>query len=94
MSIKRYCDSCNNIIKSDYKKLKVKVENVQRDGTNNYKWKKLDVCINCYNKLFPPAPQFSVELDNVKDSTLKRIVSGQGLKPINDIVSIENGLDL
>ena len=87
MSIKRYCDSCNNIIKTDYKKLKVKVENVQRDGTNNYKWKKLDVCINCYNKLFPPAPQYSFELDNVKDITLKRIESGQDIEHINNIPS-------
>lgn len=87
MSIKRYCDSCNNIIKTDYKKLKVKVENVQRDGTNNYKWKKLDVCINCYNKLFPPEPQFTVELNKVTNGTMKRIITGQDLEPIDDIVS-------
>ena len=83
-----YCDLCNSIIKTDYKKFKAKVKDIKKDSNKykwEYKWEKIDVCLNCYNELFPPTPQFTVELDKVSNSTIERIITGQGLEPINDI---------
>ena len=75
-----YCDLCNSIIKNDYKKFKAKVKDIKKDSNNKYKWKykweKIDVCMNCYNELFTPIPQFTVELDKVSDDIVERIISG------------------
>lgn len=86
MSKKTYCDLCNFIIKNDYKKFKAKVKDVKQNSTNKCKWKKIDICMNCYNKLYKSS--YSVELNKVKDDVIKEIFNGKGLKPINDILSI------
>ena len=92
MSKKRCCDLCNNIIKTDYKKAKAKIKDVKKDikqnSTDNYKWKKIDICMNCYNKFFTPTQySVSVELGKVDNDTMKKIFNGQDLEPIDDIVS-------
>ena len=74
MSIKRYCDSCKNIIKTDYKKFKAKVKDVKQNSTDKCKWKKIDICMNCYNKIFIPTT-YSVKLNNnIKDYTKKQLL--------------------
>lgn len=91
MSKKRCCDLCNNIIKTDYKKAKAKIKDVKKDikqnNNDNYKWKKIDICMNCYNKFFTPTI-YSVELGKVDNDTMKKIFNGQGLEPIIDILSM------
>ena len=74
MSKKIYCDLCKNIIKTDYKKAKAKIKDVKQNSTKKYKWKKIDICMNCYNKFFT-STTYSVEFDKVEDDTIKRIIS-------------------
>ena len=73
MSKKTYCDLCNNIIKKDYKKVKAKIKDVKQNNTDKYKWKKIDICMNCYNKIFIPTT-YSVKLNNIKDYTKEQLL--------------------
>ena len=73
MSKKTYCDLCNFIIKNDYKKFKVKVKDIKQNSTDKYKWKKIDICMNCYNKIFIPTT-YSVKLNNIKDYTKEQLL--------------------
>ena len=73
MSKKTYCDLCNFIIKNDYKKFKAKVKDVKQNSTDKCKWKKIDICMNCYNKIFIPTT-YSVKLNNIKDYTKKQLL--------------------
>ena len=75
MSKKIYCDICKNVIKTDYKKAKAKIKDVKQNSTDKYKWKKIDICMNCYNIIFIPTT-YSVEFDKVSDDTIERIISG------------------
>ena len=75
MSKKIYCDLCKNIIKTDYKKFKAKVKDVKQNSTDKCKWKKIDICMNCYNKIFIPSI-YTVEFDKVSDDTIERIITG------------------
>lgn len=79
-----YCDLCNSIIPNDYKKFKVKVKDYKKDSNNKSKWKKIDMCTKCYNKLYTPS--YDVRLNGVDDA-MKKIFNGQGLEPIKDIPS-------
>ena len=75
MSKKIYCDLCKNIIKTDYKIAKAKIKDVKQNSNDKYKWEKIDICINCYNKIFIPSI-YTVEFDKVSDDTIERIISG------------------
>ena len=74
MSKKIYCDLCKNIIKTDYKKAKAKIKDVKQNSTDKCKWKKIDICMNCYNKIFTPTTH-SIKLNNnIKDYTKKQLL--------------------
>ena len=73
MSKRTYCNLCNFIIKNDYKKFKAKVKDVKQNNTDKCKWKKIDICMNCYNKIFIPTT-YSVKLNNIKDYTKKQLL--------------------
>lgn len=74
MSKKTYCDLCNFIIKNDYKKFKAKVKDVKQNSTNKCKWKKIDICMNCYNKIFIPTT-YSVKFNNnITNYTKKQLL--------------------
>ena len=74
MSKKIYCDLCNFIIKNYYKKFKAKVKDVKQNSTDKCKWKKIDICMNCYNKIFMPTTH-SIKLNNnIKDYTKKQLL--------------------
>ena len=74
MSKRTYCDLCNFIIKNDYKKFKAKVKDVKQNSTDKCKWKKIDICMNCYNKIFMPTTH-SIKLNNnIKDYTKKQLL--------------------
>ena len=72
----RYCDLCKNMIKNDYKKAKAKIKDVKQNSTDKYKWREIDICMDCYNELFTPTPQFTVELDKVSDDIVEKIITG------------------
>ena len=73
MSKKTYCDLCNFIIKNDYKKFKAKVKDVKQNSTDKCKWKKIDICMNCYNKIFIPTT-YTVKFNNIKDYNIKKLL--------------------
>ena len=73
MSKKIYCDLCKNIIKTDYKKFKAKVKDVKQNSTDKCKWKKIDICMNYYNKIFIPTT-YTVKFNNIKDYNIKKLL--------------------
>ena len=50
-----------------------KIKDVKQNSTDKCKWKKIDICMNCYNKIFIPTT-YTVKFNNIKDYNIKKLL--------------------